>query len=233
MPNISVRDIAIQKRENDLVLATFGRGIYILDDYSALRTFNYAEEKSTLFSARDGYCYNPKRILGGSKKASQGDNYFVAENPPFGVEFTYYLNEKILSKKEIREKKEKKTETENGIVSIPDWEILETEKKEIDPEIWLFIYSDNHIIKKIKTKNIKGFNRVSWNLFSESKSIISSKNLNKEKKGHMVYPGEYSAQLFKQVEGEFISISEKTIFNVKQLTESSINGSLNFYNLRF
>jgi photosystem II stability/assembly factor-like uncharacterized protein len=37
LPNISVRDIAIQKSENDLVLGTFGRGIYVLDDYSSLR----------------------------------------------------------------------------------------------------------------------------------------------------------------------------------------------------
>ncbi|OUV75458.1 MAG: glycosyl hydrolase, partial [Flavobacteriales bacterium TMED123] len=225
MPNISVRDIAIQKRENDLVLATFGRGIYILDDYSALRTFNNQEKKSKLFSARDGYRYNQKRILGGSKKASQGDNYFIAENPPFGVEFTYYLNEKILSKKATREKKEKKTEKEKGIIQIPDWETLETEKKEINPEIWIFIYSENNIIRKIKTKNIEGFNRVSWDLLSESKAIISSKNLNKEKKGYMVNPKEYSAQLFKQVDGEFISISEEILFNVKQLTESSIKGS--------
>ena len=41
----------------------------------------------------------------------------------------------------------------------------------------------------------------------------------------MVSPGKYSAQLFKQVEGEFISISEKIFFNVRQLTESSIKGS--------
>ena len=215
MPNISVRDIAIQKRENDLVLGTFGRGIYILDDYSALRTFDFKEKTSKLFSARDGYRYNQKRILGRSKKASQGDNYFVAENPPFGVEFTYYLNEKILSKKEKREKNEKKAETENDIIPIPDWESLEAEKKEIYPKIWLFIYSEKNIIKKVKAKNSKGFNRVSWNLLSESKSAISSKNLIKENQGYMVNPGEYSAQLYKQFEGEFISISEKIPFNVK------------------
>ncbi|MBK7573594.1 MAG: hypothetical protein IPI10_19100 [Bacteroidetes bacterium] len=34
LPTIAVRDIAIQTRENDLVLATFGRGYYILDDYT-------------------------------------------------------------------------------------------------------------------------------------------------------------------------------------------------------
>jgi hypothetical protein len=225
MPNISVRDIVIQKRENDLVLGTFGRGIYILDDYSALRTFNNKDKKSKLFSPRNSYWYKQKRILGSGKKASQGDNYFVADNPPFGVELTYYLNEKILSQKNIREKKEKKAEKENDIIEIPDWKILEIEKKEIDPEIWVFIYSESNIIRKVKAKNNKGFNRVSWNLLSESKSLISPKNLNKEESGYMVSPGEYSAELFKQVEGEFISISEKTLFNVRQLTEASIKGS--------
>ena len=37
LPTIPVRDLAIQERENDLVLATFGRGFYVLDDYSPLR----------------------------------------------------------------------------------------------------------------------------------------------------------------------------------------------------
>ena len=225
MPNISVRDIAIQKRENDLVLGTFGRGIYILDDYSALRTFNKIDKNSKLFSPRDSYWYKQKRILGGSKKASQGDNYFVADNPPFGVEFTYYLKDKILSQKKSREKEEKKFEKENKIIEIPDWKILESEKKEINPAIWIFIYSSNNIIRKVKADNKKGFNRINWDLSSESKSIISSKNFNKDESGYMVNPGEYSAQLFKQVAGEFISISEKIAFNVKQLTKSSIKGS--------
>lgn len=225
MPNISVRDIAIQKRENDLVLGTFGRGIYILDDYSALRKFNHKDKKSKLFTPRDSYWYKQKRILGGGKKAAQGDNYFVADNPPFGVEFTYYLNEKILSKKDQREKKEKKSEKENEIIGIPDWKILENEKKEINPRIWVFIYSDNSIIKKVKAQNKKGLNRVNWNLSSESKFTISSKNLNKDESGYLVNPGEYSAKLFKQIEGEYVSISEKVTFNVKQLSKGALPGS--------
>ena len=225
MPNISVRDIAIQKRENDLVLATFGRGIYILDDYTALRNFNNVGTNSKLFTPRDAFRYKQKRVLGSRIKASQGDNYFVAENPPFGVEFTYYLNEKIQSQKEIREKKEQKDAEKNKIVKIPAWEVLELEKKEINPEIWIFIYSKKDIIKKIKAKNVKGFNRISWNLLTESKSIISPENLNKNNSGYMVFPGKYSAQLFKQTSGEFISISEKVSFNVKQLTEGSIKGN--------
>ena len=224
MPNISVRDIAIQKNENDLVLGTFGRGIYVLDDYSSLRTFNTKAMNSELFTPRDGYWYKQKRILGGGRKASQGDNYFVADNPPFGVEFTYYLNEKILSKKKLREKQEKKAKKENKIIEVPDWEILESEKKEINPAIWIFIYSDNKIIKKVKAKNKKGLSRASWNLSSESQSTISEKNFNKEASGSMVNPGEYSAQLFKQIEGEYISISDKKTFKVNQISKGAIEG---------
>jgi photosystem II stability/assembly factor-like uncharacterized protein len=224
LPNISVRDIAIQKNENDLVLGTFGRGIYVLDDYSSLRTFNSKAMNSELFTPRNGYWYKQKRILGGGRKAAQGDNYFVADNPPFGVEFTYYLNEKILSKKKIREKNEKNSEKENQIIEVPDWEILENEKKEINPAIWIFIYSDNNIIKKVRAKNKKGLSRVSWNLSSESQSTISKKNFNKEESGSMVNPGEYSAQLFKQIEGEYISISDKRTFKVDQISRGALEG---------
>ena len=224
LPNISVRDIAIQKNENDLVLGTFGRGIYVLDDYSSLRTFNTKAMNSELFTPRDGYWYKQKRILGGGRKASQGDNYFVADNPPFGVEFTYYLNEKILSKKKLREKQEKKAKKENKIIEVPNWEILESEKKEINPAIWIFIYSNNKIIKKVKAKNKKGLSRASWNLSSESQSTISEKNFNKEASGSMVKPGEYSAQLFKQIEGKYISISDKRTFKVNQISKGAIEG---------
>ena len=224
LPNISVRDIAIQKNENDLVLGTFGRGIYVLDDYSSLRTFNSKAMNSELFTPRNGYWYKQKRILGGGRKAAQGDNYFVADNPPFGIEFTYYLNDKILSKNKIREKNEKKSEKENQIIEVPNWEILENEKKEINPAIWIFIYSDNNIIKKVKAKNKKGLTRVSWDLSSESQSTISIKNFNKEESGSMVNPGEYSAQLFKQIEGEYISISDKKTFKVDQISEGALEG---------
>ena len=51
LPTICVRDMAIQKRENDLVLGTFGRGFYILDDYSPLRklTKESLEEDAKIF----------------------------------------------------------------------------------------------------------------------------------------------------------------------------------------
>ena len=170
LPNISVRDIAIQARENDLILGTFGRGIYILDDYSSLRNFKPSEiqKEAKLFKPSNTNWYFEKRILGGSKKASQGDNFFIAENPPFGVVFTYYLKEKYLSNKELRLKKEKENEEQNIDVEVPKWEVLENEKKQIEPFVWIFIYDEEKIIKKIKVTNNKGFCRANWDLKRES-----------------------------------------------------------------
>lgn len=224
MPNISVRDLAIQKRENDLVLGTFGRGIYVLDDYSSLRDFNNSNSnnEAQLFIPRDAYWYMQKRILGGGKKASQGDNFFVAENPPFGVEFTYYLNQKYLSKEDKRLKNERKAEKENRIISVPKWENLEKETKELKPTLWMFIYSNkNEIVRKIKAKNKKGFNRINWNLTSESINTISIKDINKKDSGPIVNPDTYSAQLFKQIEGKFTALSDKIDFKVNPL--NSVN----------
>ena len=222
MPNISVRDIAIQKRENDLILGTFGRGIYILDDYSSLRNFKNStyNNEAELFTPRDGYWFIQKRILGGRKKASQGDNFFVADNPPFGIEFTYYLNKKYLSQKEQRSNKEKELEIKQSNISLPKWEKLEDEINEIEPSIWIFIYTDNdNIIRKIKAKNNKGFNRTHWDLSSESINTISNKNINNADSGPIVSTGNYSAQIYKKIEGKFIAISKKVDIKIKPLNK--------------
>ena len=66
MPTISIRDIQIQTREDDLVAASFGRGFFVLDDYSALRDIEaeYAKDSADLFTPRDAYWYFEKRPFG-------------------------------------------------------------------------------------------------------------------------------------------------------------------------
>ena len=73
LPTISVRDIEIQRRENDLVVGTFGRGIYIVDDYSPLRTKSADLQKSaaTLFSVKDPWLYIEGNQYGNEKKRCQ------------------------------------------------------------------------------------------------------------------------------------------------------------------
>ena len=224
-PNISVRDLAIQKRENDLIAGTFGRGIYILDDYSSLRSID-SNKEAQLFKPKDGQWYMQRRILGGSKKSSQGDNFFVADNPPFGVTFTYFLKANYKSKLDLRKEQEKKMEEIGDEVAVPDWSVIENENNEISPSLWLFIYdSENKIIRKIKGANNKGLNRISWDLSTESKATISIKSIESKESGNLVAPGKYSAQLFKKIEGKNTSIGEKVSFEVKNTSVTSLIGS--------
>ena len=228
MPNISVRDLAIQKRENDLVVGTFGRGIYVLDDYSSLREFKKenVSEEIVLFTPKNAFWYTEKRILGSRRKAAQGDNFYLADNPPYGVNFTYYQANKYKSKKEIRLNQEKELEKNKKEVSTPTWNLLESEKNELTPSVWAFIYSqDGNIVKKVKAVNKSGFNRISWDLTSESKNIITKDNFENSSRGNLIAPDEYSAQMFKQIEGKYIAVSNKVKFNVVPLKQGALKGS--------
>ena len=109
LPTIAVKDIVIQKRENDLVLATFGRGFYVLDNITALRksSSETLQQAASTFPVKDALLYIERRPLGGPVKGFQGDAYYEAANPPFGATLTYYLKEKIKTLKEQRQTAEK------------------------------------------------------------------------------------------------------------------------------
>jgi hypothetical protein len=85
MPVIPIRDLEIQKRENDLVAASFGRGFFVLDDYSALR---HLTDESGLFApGRKARLYEEIGYY-----RAQGDNV-ASPNPPMGALLTYYLRD--------------------------------------------------------------------------------------------------------------------------------------------
>jgi hypothetical protein len=94
LPSIQVRDIHIQKRETDLVLATFGRGFYVLDDYSALREVTPAAlaDEARLYPLRHAYSYNATGLgpAGSAGIGTLSGNFQVA-NPPSGAVFTYHV----------------------------------------------------------------------------------------------------------------------------------------------
>jgi photosystem II stability/assembly factor-like uncharacterized protein len=89
LPTIPVRDIELQRRENDLVLATFGRGIWILDDYSPLRALATPTGVAdvTLFAPRPTRVY-PELSY---ERGAIGNGLFMGENPPYGALLTYRL----------------------------------------------------------------------------------------------------------------------------------------------
>ena len=92
MPPVPIRDLEIQKRESDLAAASFGRGFYILDDYSALRqiTPQVLQSEGALFApGRKARIYDELRYY-----RAQGDN-IASPNPPFGAILSYYLRDDV------------------------------------------------------------------------------------------------------------------------------------------
>lgn len=224
MPTISARDLAIQKREDDLVVGTFGRGIYILDDYSALRSVDL-EAEAQLFAPKAAEWFMQRRVLGSSKKASQGDNFFVADNPPFGVNFTCFIKESYQSKTQKRKKAEQALEKNNQEVAVPEWSVLEEEMQAIDPAIWLFISdAEGNIIRKIKGNNSKGIQRINWNFSTDAQNSVAKDNPERGANGTWASPGKYSAQLMKQIEGEFSALSQAVDFEVRPRGGQSLEG---------
>ena len=132
IPTIPVRDLAIQKREIDLVCATFGRGFYVLDDYSTLRQLSdelLKDKEFQLFPIRAALWYVPNDYLGGPQGA-QGDSFFRTPNPEFGATFTYYVKESTKTKKQSRQEKEAEITKTAGDLPIPTWEELRDEEQE-------------------------------------------------------------------------------------------------------
>jgi hypothetical protein len=98
MPVAQVRDLTIQRRENDLVVATFGRGFYILDDYSPLREMTTAtlSEDAHLYALRDAYLFNliGQAPAGAAGLGTMAGNWTTA-NPPYGAVFTFSLRNDV------------------------------------------------------------------------------------------------------------------------------------------
>ena len=229
LPTISFRDLAIQKRENDLVGASFGRGFYILDDYSPLREVSAESmnEEAHLFPIKDALWYIPRPVLSFDGKGSQGAGHFVAPNPDFGAIITYHLAQDYQSLEEERKAGEK--EMKDQEISFPGWESLEKEKLEQKPAVYLVIKDmDGNAIRRIKAPAKKGVHRVAWDLrYPHTDAIRSSKlpkKTDKSPKGMMAAPGEYTATLVKVIDGQATELAAPQKFIVKRMKKGSLEG---------
>lgn len=230
VPTISFRDLAIQRRENDLVGASFGRSFFVFDDYSVLRYISedQLKQEATLFPTRKAWWYIPSGPVGSGEKGSMGAQFFTAPNPDFGAVFTYYIGTEYKTDKDKRKEKEKKLTKENENIPFPGWEALEMELKEDKPIIWLTVKDENgDVVRKIEGPTSKGFHRVAWDLTASSANRINPdrKNNNWEPSGPMVAPGKYTIALSKQIDGEVTNLSEPVEFVVEPLRDGALKGS--------
>lgn len=171
LPTIKVTDIVIQEREKDLVISTFGRGFYILDDYSPLREISkeFFEKPAYIFPVKDALMYHLK-----DGRYGQGASYFKAPNPEFGAVFTYYINDVPKTLKSIRKEKEAELFKEGKEIPQPSTQELLAEDEEIAPYLIFRIYDETGtVIRKIKKSASSGINRLTWDLRYEDPSTVN------------------------------------------------------------
>lgn len=164
LPTIPVRDIAIHRTNSDLVLATFGRGFWIVDDYSPLReAARTMEQRVALLPVREARIYVEANPLGGGPRGAQGDALYTARNPAFGATFTWFLRTELRSARARRQAAEKALAGKGQDVPIPSWDSLRAEDREEPPAVILTVSDEQgNPIRRLTGPTGAGFQRVTW-----------------------------------------------------------------------
>ncbi|MCX6245561.1 MAG: glycosyl hydrolase [Bacteroidetes bacterium] len=224
IPTIAVRDMTIQKRETDLVLATFGRGFYILDDYSPLRKINKEtlDKEAFIFPVKDALMYIPS-----DGKYGQGSTVYVAKNPDFGAIFTYYIKDVPKTLKEKRQEKEKELFKKGERIPQPSDADLRAEQNEIAPYL-IFTVTDEggNVVRTIRKSPSKGISRTNWDLRYQSTRMQESGEkydpLKDNGSGILAMPGKYKVSLALTAAGETKPLADPVEFNAVVLNNTSL-----------
>jgi photosystem II stability/assembly factor-like uncharacterized protein len=221
---VSTMDLIIHPREYDLVIGTFGRAIYVLDDIRPLREMakkgNQMLDKTIhLFEPPDGYEVT-YQMAGGSVYPSHAE--FMGENRPNGAMITYTINkpEEKKEDKSTSEKKsdDKKTATKNSKVEVkkePASDETKTDKPAIKYDSILFevFNTKGEKIRTIKSKapDDNGVNRMTWSMTEKGvRGPSRSKAGNFEPSGISILPGTYKVRL------TFGKQKDSALINIKQ-----------------
>ncbi|ABF39520.1 conserved hypothetical protein [Candidatus Koribacter versatilis Ellin345] len=221
MPTTSIHDAVIQQREGDLALASFGRGFYVLDDISPLRGMSAEKvgKPALLFPPRRTMLYLPSFLLGGDGKATQGESFYTAPNPPYGVTFTYYLKEKSKSLKEQRQAAEKDAEKNKQSFKYPSNDELRTEAEESAPQVFLTVYdAAGNAVRRIEGENAPGMHRVAWDFHYSEPTLPQPRGEEDEgfniPNSAVVMPGTYTVRLAQRIRGVTTELGEPQTFEV-------------------
>jgi len=221
-----VKDLCVQRKVNDLVIGTFGRGIYILDDYSALRAMKpeALAKDAVLFPPRDAQLFIPSAQFGGAGKAFQGASFYTADNPPYGATLTYHMKDSLKTRKQIRQDAEKAAEKKGQPVPYPTPEELRLEAEEEAPTVFLVIKdADGNVVRTVTGPTAAGTHRVTWDLRDPGAALPTARTREPGEdeddgpprgSGPLVAPGKYTATLHKRYRGEEAQLAGPVEFAV-------------------
>ena len=228
LPTIAIRDMEIQQRENDLVLASFGRGFYVLDNYSALRELSdeLLKTKAHIFKPEKGLMYNQATPLQYGGKGFRGERYYTAPNPDFGLTFYYYYSDAPSTIKEERKKEESKIKKENGDVFYPSPEEIRAEDREESPFLYFTITdSEGNFVRRMKAAASEGVQKVTWDYRYTDWSINKPNNEKSfyERNGSFpAMPGKYFISISEVKNGVTTRVLEPQSFECISLNNQSL-----------
>lgn len=211
MPTVAAYDLEIQRRESDLAVGSFGRGFFVLDDYSPLREMDRAklEEEAILFTPRPGKMFVERFEMGFPGKAFQGDAFWAASNPPAGAVFTYYLKEEVKSLADQRREAEAEQFEAGEDTFYPSWDELRREDREEAPVVTLTVRdADGEVVRHLAGANAAGFHRTSWDFRYPPPDPVSLEApgprapWESDPFGPMAVPGSFTVELSRRVLGK-------------------------------
>ena len=226
LPDIAVRDIKIQERENDIAIATFGRGFYIMDYYVPLREITKKMLDTTsakFFPVKDALMY-----IQTHPRYGEGSSVYHAKNPPFGATFTYYVKDVPKTLKAQRLKKEKELFKNGEPIPQPTKEQLDKEKNETGPYFVFTIKNKNGVIvRKIHKNAAKGINKVTWDLRYSTPDPVRLKDdkynpLKNTNDGMPALPGNYTVSLDMVHNDSIIHLAGPAEFKTKLLGNATL-----------
>jgi photosystem II stability/assembly factor-like uncharacterized protein len=221
-PTIAFRDVVIQRDHEDVVAASFGRGIFVLDDYTPLRKLDAdaLAREGAIVAPRTAPWYRPR-----DRSDSQGDADYAAENPPFGAVFTYHLRDGYEPREAERRQREAELE-EGEDVPFPGWDELEAEMREQGPKVQVIVRDTaGTVIERVDGPTSAGVHRVAWDLRHAPRSVVG---LEEEgggwfEDGFPALPGAYTATLVAIEEGEVTELAGPVRFEVEPLREGALS----------
>jgi len=226
LPTIAIRDLDIQKRENDLVLASFGRGFFVLDDYTPLRGISeeLLAKEAHIFPIKDAWLYVEANPIG----SSQGASFFKAPNPPHGAVFTYYLKDALTTRKQRRKKAEAALIKADKPVEYPPLDSIRAEDDEEKPFLFFTITdAEGKEVRRLKTSATAGVKRMVWDFRYPSTEPVSLRASNSRfgrrfSGGHLAAPGTYYVSMSKYVDGVVTELVPKQPFVLKALPNTTL-----------
>jgi photosystem II stability/assembly factor-like uncharacterized protein len=218
LPTIAVRDLVVQKRADDLVAATFGRGYYILDDIAPLRELTPAvlASNAALLPVERAPLFVQNSPLGDT----HGGNFYRAPNPPFGTTFTYYLKDAIKTRKEIRQAAEQAAAKKGEDVFYPPWDSLKAESEEQPPQlIFTITDAEGRVVRRLMESPKPGVQRVTWDLrYPSVRPVTSGAAAGPgDDGGPFAAPGTYHVAMAKLVDGVETPLGAAQRFDVYML----------------